>query len=77
MAGTDLAAAWASAGGFSAPIHVLAATDDPLATTGLMASTFAAIYNQNRSLQVALDPVTGKHGFTIANPEYIAKILLS
>ena len=70
----DLAPEWINSKA-KFPIHILAATDDPTAPSDMMTRTFTTIYNNNRSLIVALDIVNGRHGFTIMRPDYIAGII--
>jgi pimeloyl-ACP methyl ester carboxylesterase len=72
---TDLARDWESSPNIDFPIHILAATDDPISPPDLMVQTYSEIYNNNRSLTVIFDVVQGKHGFSVTHPDYIAGIL--
>lgn len=72
---TDLSRDWESSPNINFPIHILAATDDPISPPDLMVETYNQIYNNNRSLTVVFDVVKGKHGFSAMHPEYIASIL--
>ena len=56
-------------------VHILAGTDDPLATPDIMTEAYTDIYNTNRHLLVVFDTVHGRHGFTIMRPDYIAGIV--
>jgi pimeloyl-ACP methyl ester carboxylesterase len=75
LASTDLVDDWVNAKGISFNVHILAATDDPLASPEMMANTYTTIYNNNRHLVVAFDVVNGRHGFTIMRPDYISGIV--
>ena len=75
LAGTDFTADWKTASSPPFTIHILAASEDPISTPAEMTATYTDIYNTNRSMTVAMDIVTGKHGFTIMRPDYIAHIL--
>lgn len=74
---TDLSPMWETAKNLPFSIHILAATDDPLAPPNKMTDTYTTIYNNNRQVTVAMDIVNGRHGFTIARPDYIAGIICS
>ena len=75
LASTNLVQDWKDAKDVSFKIHLLAATDDPLAPPEMMTNTYTSIYNTNRSLLVVFDIVNGRHGFTIMRPDYIAGII--
>lgn len=72
---SNIESKWNTAGKLPFTIHLLSATEDPLAPPDRMVETYTAIYNNNRELIVAFDIVQGRHGFTIMNPNYIAGII--
>lgn len=71
----DLLKEWETATDVSFPIHLLAATEDPLAPPDLMTKTYTTMNNANRALLVALDIVVGRHGYSIMRPDYIVGII--
>ncbi len=72
---TNLVPDWENAKTVPFDIHILATTDDPLASPEMMAHTYTTIYNNNRHVLVVFDVANGRHGFTIMRPDYIAGII--
>ena len=75
LATTNMIEKWKMAKTIPFGIHILAATDDPLAPPYMMTRTYTNIYNTHRETMVVLDIVNGRHGFTIMRTDYIAGIV--
>ena len=72
---TNLELDWEMSGKLEFPVHILAATDDPIASPNRIVQTFTTIQNKNRALQIILDIVSGRRGFSVLRPDYIAGII--